>query len=105
MQRHHPNLRSPNRLSFSGEAVPQSAGNVAVFDGVVMDVIDVAAKIVFVLQRVLPKSALPDAAFTFAATAGADVFGFGNVSGKSGLDQHPAGWVIGVAGRQGENGV
>jgi len=70
-----------------------------------MDVIDVVAKIVFVLDGVIPKSALPDAALAFATAASVDAFCFGDLSGKTGLDQHPTGRVIGIIGRQGKYGV
>ena len=81
------------------------ADDVTMFDRVVMDVIDVVTKVVFVLQGMFPKSALPHTSLAFALATGVDAFGFGDVSGKSGFDQHPAGRVIGIAGRQSENGV
>lgn len=42
-------------------------GDVPVFDGVVVDVIDVVFHIVFVTDEVFPVSRLPDAALAFAA--------------------------------------
>lgn len=62
-------------------------------------------KVVFILDGVLPKPTLPYSTFALASAAGVDTFGFGDVSGKSGFDQHPAGRVIGIAGRQSEYGV
>ena len=44
-------------------------GYVSVFDRIVMDVIHVAAVIVFVANPMLPEPALPDAAFAFAFAA------------------------------------
>ncbi len=79
--------------------------DITVFDGVVMDVIDVVVKVVFVLQGVFPKPPLPYATLAFALATGVDAFGFGNASGKSGFDQHPAGRVIGIIGWQSENSM
>lgn len=62
------------------------SGDISVFNGIVMDVIDVAAKIVIVAESMFPKPALPYAAFTLAAAAGVDGFAFGYSPGKSGLD-------------------
>ena len=71
------------------------------FDRVELDVIDVVAKVVLILQDMFPKPTQSDTTFAFAASTGVDAFGFGDLSGKSGLDQHPAGRVIGITLRQG----
>lgn len=41
----------------------RGAGAVTMFDGVVVDVIDVVVQIAFVADRVFPEAPLPDAAF------------------------------------------
>ena len=50
------------------------AFDVAMFDRVVVDVVEVPFEIVFVLEGMFPESRLPDTASAFAATSVTDVF-------------------------------
>jgi hypothetical protein len=81
------------------------ARDVPVLDGVVMDIIHVAAKIFLVAKGVFPIAALPYSAFALAAPAGVDALAFRQPSAESGFDQHPSHRVIDVSGRQRPYGV
>ena len=76
------------------------ARDVAVPDRVEMDVIGVAPKIGFVAQRVLPITALPDAALAFARPARRDLVVTRQIAAKTRLYELPAGGEISVAHRQ-----
>ncbi len=65
-----------------------------------VNVINVAAEIIFITDQVFPKSSLPYATLAFAAPRGRNILGTRNRARKAGLDQAPATGKIGVTFRQ-----
>src|SRR5690348_6682930 len=76
----------------------------AMLDGIVMDVVDVPAKVGFVADRVLPKTALPDGTLAAMIRLGwrpsAD-----SQARESGFDFPPAPGEVRIAFRQGHDRV
>jgi hypothetical protein len=111
--RRHPGCRPPNPAdnALTHHAMKcrvrpiLNAANVAMFDRVEMDVIDMVFEILFVPQGVLPIAALPDRALAFVGAARGKLFVIGKYARKRALDQPPAQGVIGVPVRQHPDGV
>ncbi len=72
---------------------------------VVVDVIDVPVEVRLIADAMLPITALPNAAFVFALSAGGYTLAIGQGTGKSAFDQAPTYSVIGVSGWQGTQSV
>jgi hypothetical protein len=68
----------------------------SVLDRIEVDVVDMPFVVAFILQRVFPIAALPDAAFALAQAAQRNPFARGKSARERGLDQPPAGRVVGV---------
>jgi hypothetical protein len=79
--------------------------DMAVFDRIVVDVVDVPLKIGVVPDRMLPITALPDSSFTPRRLARRAPRSLVETTRKARLDQAPARWVVGVVGRQRPDGV
>jgi hypothetical protein len=76
----------------------------AVLDGIVVDVIDVAGEIVIVADQMLPEPPLPELIFAPLVTGERNPV-TSQRPAEASLDGAPAVLVIGVAGRQGPQGV
>ncbi len=82
---------SPNRpanrpleyICGSTSVASRMALYIAVLDGVVMDVIDVASQVVLIADQMFPESTLPDAAFAFLPAARIDLLAALRGPGKS----------------------
>jgi len=77
------------------------AGNVPVFDRVVMDVIAVDVEIPLIAQGMFPEPALPDAPFAFLLPSIRQAFPRCDSSSKRCLDQPPSRGVVRIVRRQG----
>jgi len=77
----------------------------AVLYRIEMDVVDMPREIGVIADLMFPVAALPDAAFSFGASAGVRGFGAGQLSREARFDQRPAQGEVGVAGRQAPDGV
>lgn len=80
-------------------------GHEPLFQGVDVDVIHVRRVVLFIADRVLPESSLPNAALTLGHAYRRQAFGFRQCFGEGDLDCLPACRVIGVIGRQRPNGM
>ena len=69
----------------------------SVFDGVVVDVVDVATKIVRVADQVFPITALPQAAFATRQAISGAAFHRGQSAREAGLDPRPSDCIVGIA--------
>ena len=76
------------------------AGDVSVFDRVVMDVIAVDVEIPLIANRVFPEPALPDAPFAFLLPSSRQSFPRREGSGKRCLDQPPSRGIVRIVRRQ-----
>lgn len=79
--------------------------HVTVLHRIDVDVVDVIGQITIIADRVLPITALPDAAFASRLPRGVDKFVFRDGSRKSGFDRTPASGVVRVTLRQHPNRV
>jgi hypothetical protein len=70
------------------------------FDRVDVNVIDVARKIDFIANRMLPIASLPDTAFAFAGTTAGDRLVDVKLAGERRFDKPPARREIRIALRQ-----
>ncbi len=73
----------------------------SMFAWVVVDVIDMPIEIRLVADAVFPITALPDAAFVLALSAGGYALAVGQGAGKASFDQAPAQGEIGITSGQG----
>lgn len=76
------------------------AGDVPVFDRVVMDVIAVDVEIPLITKGMFPESALPNASFAFLLPSSRQAFPRREGSGKRGFDQPPSCGVVRIVRRQ-----
>ncbi len=72
----------------------------AVFHGVVMDVVHVSGQVGRIADRVFPEAPLPDASLAGALASFGQPFPSRDAAREGGFDQSPAGGEIGIAGRQ-----
>jgi len=81
--------------------------DVAVFDRVVVDIVEMRGEVALVADVVLPVSALPDRLFPFfGAGSGCGCrLSLSKGAGEAGFDQHPAGREVVIALGQGPKGV
>ena len=77
----------------------------AVLHGIEVDVIDVTFEVRVIADCVLPKPSLPDSRFAPSYLAPRSQLSWSQSAGKSALDLAPARREIGIAGRQGPNGM